>query len=428
MKENPGAGSKLSRRAFHLAAGAFCADWTWPARAGAPALRVSATPSIFQKVFKKLVQEFESLNPGVVVDLSVTARTQEDQIQGTLRDALIGNAPDVSFEGLNYLRLLQTRKIAQPLGPLTQRDGAWSIENHAAALSELGSVNGSVVGLATALSIPIIYYNTDRVVAAWGSRPIPEEWDSMLALLDALQRNARAGQLGAFCQHDKANWIYFSLVEALGGRMMTADERRIAFDQPPGLHALEIYQAFGRAGQARADMDTDQARQAFAGGGIGLLVDSSSSLTALERQVGDRFRLGTARLPLIPGGHLPAAGIAAILQTRDPSRVSTAWSFMKFVTGLHAQTLIGKDTGYLPANNLVVRRRDCLGAYYDAHPLLQPVIASMPFATRWHAFPGNNAPQIDAVIFDAVSDVVTLFKPPAQALNTMKRLVQELLA
>jgi multiple sugar transport system substrate-binding protein len=293
-------------------------------------------------------------------------------------------------------------------------------------VTENGSVDHSIVGLSAAVSVPIIYFNADLIAQIWG-RPIPQQWDQMLALVDTLGKRVRPGVMGGYCQHPTGNWIYLSLVESLGGSMMSPDRSRIAFDEMPGRRALEIYQAFGRTGQARADMGNDQARQAFASGAIALLVDSSSSLTMFENQIGGQFKLGTARIPIAPNGHIPPSGVASILLARDPIRQSAAWKFMKFVSGPQGQIILGKSTGYFPANELVVQRADWLGAYYQARPLAQPVIESLPFTSRWRLFPGDNSAKIDAVIFDGVASVVTLKQTPDQALATMKRDAEALL-
>ena len=87
-------------------------------------LRVNATPSIFKPTFERLRDEFVSRHPGVAIDLRTTARDQEDQVQATLRQALIGELPDVSFEGMKYLRMLQRRQIVAPLTQLIAGDAA----------------------------------------------------------------------------------------------------------------------------------------------------------------------------------------------------------------------------------------------------------------------------------------------------------------
>ena len=74
-----------------------------------------------------------------------------------------------------------------------------------------------------------------------------------------------------------------------------------------------------------------------------------------------------------------------------------------------------------------MKRPEMLGSYYEARPLFRPVVASLPFASRWYAFPGNNSAKIDSVIIDGVGSVIRLSKTPDQALSAMRRAVQVLL-
>jgi len=417
--------ANISRRSFVAGAAAF--PWVAkPSPTNAVTLRVSATPSIFKKTFETLSREFQRRHPGTVIELTASARDQEHQIQDTMRRALIGDLPDVSFEGLKYLRILERRRIAVPLDGLVGRQAAWTAD-FGDSLIESARVGRSIVGLGAALSVPIIYYNASTVASATGSNPLPQDWDQLLTLIAELGRTARPGMLGGFMQHASTTWNYLAMVESLGGSMMNASENRITFDDPPGRRALQIHAAFGRAGQARADMDREQARQAFASGAIALLVDSSSSLALLEKQIGGRFPLGTARIPVAANGRIPVSGIAAVLMAREPSRQAVAWDFIKFVCGSVGQTIIGKSTGYFPANDGVMKRPEMLGSYYEARPLFRPVVASLPFASRWYAFPGNNSAKIDSVIIDGVGSVIRLSKTPDQALSAMRRAVQVLL-
>jgi multiple sugar transport system substrate-binding protein len=218
-----------------------------------------------------------------------------------------------------------------------------------------------------------------------------------------------------------------SLVASLGGNMMNADESRLTFDDDAGLAALGIYDSFGRAGQNRLDMGREQARQAFSGGAIALLIDSSSSLERLNKQIGGRFPLATARLPIASNGQLSANGIAAVVCSRDPIRQAAAWQFVKFVCGPVGQNIIGRSTGYVPANERVVRDPALLGDYYRARPLVQPVIESLPYAAPWYAFPGGNSMKIDAVLRDGVTSVVTLEKTTREAAVAMRRTIEHLL-
>jgi multiple sugar transport system substrate-binding protein len=426
MMTDPASTTSLSRRSFIAGAGAVVVAATTPGCARTEALRVSATPSIFRAMFERLTYEFRAAHPDIHIELTVSTRGQDDQIQATLRQALIGDLPDVSFEGLPYLPVLQSRRIAVSLDDLIRQDPEWNTSAFAPSVTENASVDHSVMGLSAAVSVPIIYLNVDLVAKLW-RQPIPQQWDQLLVLLDTLGQKAGPGVIGGYCQHPLGNWIYMALVESLGGSMMSPDDERITFDELPGKRALEIYEAFGRAGQARADMGLDQARQAFASGAIALLIDSSSSLTTFENQIGGRFKLGTARLPIVPDGHIPPSGVASVLLARDPHRQAAAWKFMKFVSGRQGQVIVGKTTGYFPANNLAIQRADWLGDYYQGRPLVRPIVESLPFTSGLRLFPGDNSAKIDAVISDGVAAVVTLTETPALALEAMKRNAEGLL-
>lgn len=386
------------------------------------ALQVSVTPSIFRPMFEALRTDFERHNPGLAVEITASARDQDQQILNTLRRNLIGDLPDVSFEGFKHLRVLARRRIGVPLDALLASDADWEAR-HGRTVVESARVNDMSMGLGVALSVPIIYYNADLL----GSTRIPDDWKGVVALVDALSKHAQRGALGGFIQHGSSSWNYLAMVESLGGSMMNADERAITFDDAPGRQALAIHAEFGRAGQARMDMDREQARQAFAAGMIGLMIDSSSSLALLEKQISDRFRLGTARIPRVANGRLPASGIAAVMMTRDSARQAAAWRFMRYVCGPAGQMLIGKSTAYMPANDIVVKRRELLGSYYQARPHVHPVVDSLPYAARWYAFPGDNSAKIDSIIANGVSSVISLSKRPEQALTSMRRSVQALL-
>lgn len=417
----------LTRRSFALGGIAAGAATMLPSHAATLQLRVNATPSIFKSMFQQLVQAFQQEHPEISIALNASQRDQTDQLHNTLRRALIDDLPDVSFEAMTSLVTLGARRIAVPLNSLIQSDPEWTGDRYDAALAEIGSVGSLVLGLGAAVSLPIIYYNLDRVGPVLGSAPFPQQWPAILALVERLARQAKRGELGGYCQHPHGGWLYMGLIQSAGGNLVDAQGRSAVFDSTQSLRALEIYQAFGRAGQARGIMGSDQARQAFVGGSIGVLVDSSSGLATFERQIGDRFKLATARIPLVAGGRIPVSGISSVLMARDDARQQAAWQFMKFVSGPAGQIIIGKSSGYFPSNAAVLRRADWLGSYYESHSLTRAVTQSMPFTTKLYEFPGNNSAKIYSVISDHVESVITLSREPAEALHSMKRTVEALL-
>jgi multiple sugar transport system substrate-binding protein len=161
---------RISRRSIIASALALGLQQRPHASTGNVTLRVNATPSIFKPTFEKLREEFVRRRPDIGIELRISSRDQEDQVQATLRQALIGDLPDVSFEGIKYLRMLQRRRIGVPLTQLIASDGDWRSDKYSDSLIRSTRVDGQILAVATAVSLPIIYYNVDRVSEVHGQQ------------------------------------------------------------------------------------------------------------------------------------------------------------------------------------------------------------------------------------------------------------------
>lgn len=98
----------------------------------APALRAQAPtsitvhysmPAIFKPAQDAVLEAFSRQFPGIRATYANPTPTYEDGAQLLLRGAATGNLPDVSFQGLNRLRLFAERGIAVDLRPLLAREG-----------------------------------------------------------------------------------------------------------------------------------------------------------------------------------------------------------------------------------------------------------------------------------------------------------------
>ena len=410
-----------------IAAGACCLWLLVPQAAAQPiTLEVTATPSIFTPMFEGFVAAFEAENPDIRIDLDTSRRDGNDLLQATLRQATIDRLPDVSFQYTNYLRTIADLGISVPLDDRVADDPAWTADDFSPSVTASGTIGDTVHGLGIAISFPILYYNADLVAAAQnGDASLPETWDEILALAGVIaDRNPDV--LGLFSRYHP--WFFQGLLGSHGGRMMNAEETAIRFTDDAGRQVFALLRRFGEAGQAQNDLSRAQARQAFMGGTIAILIDSSSSLASFEEQTANLFRIGTARLPLIADEPwLPAAGVAAVMMTRDEARQDAAWRFMRFVAGPQGQAIVAHNSGFVPANRVAVERPDVLGDYYARRPTMGAALTSVPIAVTWYAFPGENAGRIDRVIEDRLREVITLQQEPDAAMTALEDDLRSLL-
>ncbi|MDQ7251051.1 extracellular solute-binding protein [Dongia sedimenti] len=389
-------------------------------------LRISLVPSIFPAMFESLIRDFEAANPGVEMAITGSYRDQSDQFQATLREGMVNDLPDLSFQGYAYLPPLKQRGFTLRLDDLLSNDPQTAELGLSGAVTSTCIVDGELHGLGVGMSFPVIYINSELAKKAGADIDhLPQDWDGILAL--AKKINDGDSGKGAFFQiASGGNWTWIALLQALGGQMMNADGS-IAFNGPAGMQSLEIIRQFGLSGQARNDVSQDMARGEFQSGNIGVLFDSSSSLASFEKAAAGHFRVLTLPIPRATAkAAIPAAGIATVLHTTDPARQKLAWRFMTLASGKVGQTLVGKLTGYTPTNAVAIQTPDLLGDYYKARPAYGAGIASAQHAGTWFAFPGDNSIKASNEIREHLHALVTLKSDPKATMAAIESSVRTL--
>ncbi|SFT84939.1 ABC transporter substrate-binding protein [Paraburkholderia aspalathi] len=370
----------------------------------------------------QLIQRFRTEHPDIDLRVRPPAVDYDDLTQRLLRDNIAGSLPDVIFQGYNRSALTAQRGLATPLEPLLNADKDWAKHSYQPASDALCRYGNRTYGLPNLVSVPIVYYNVDLVKQAGGDpNRLPQTWEqisNLAARITALD-GKRVG--GFFDYASPGNWTFMALVDSQGSRMMSPDDRKIAFDGPEGMRALNVLKMFGAAGQV--DMSRDQAYQAFSTGGMGLIVTSSGFLKSLMKQA--KFEVRTAPLPLASNGHLPAGGNCLMMLTKDTGKQQAAWTFMKFMAGSTAQKTMFESTGYVPGNRLTVAQLEQSTDAKD--PRMTALLASSKSA-GWYSFPGKNSLRITEAIALHLQEVVTLKRSPEEAMKLMVNDVQNLLA
>jgi multiple sugar transport system substrate-binding protein len=400
-----------------------------PASAATEIEVLYAIPNIFKDVHEKIAAEFMAKHKDIRVKLRAPAESYEEGAERVLRDAITNKLPDVAYHGLNRQRIFVDRDIAVPVTPLIEKEKNWAAQGFSPAMNSLGVVQGKQYGMGFSISTPIIYYNLDLVQRA-GADPakLPATWDELFALAKRIERPAE--KIGGF-HFDwdiTGNWMWQALVFSYGGSMLTADEKRVAFDGPAGQQAIGTLSRMITDGTMK-DISQATALQDFVSGRLGIWSHSTSRLGGVTKQVGDKFRLRTHFFPVSSanGARLPAGGNVAMLFAKDPAKQRAAWEYIKFACGPVGATIMVNGTGYMPANELPGKDPALLGKFYEQNPNHLTTIKQLPLMTGWYAFPGENALKITDVIKDHLQTVVSRAKEPQQVLRTMAADVQPLL-
>lgn len=385
-------------------------------------------PGFFKDVMDTISKKFMEENPEIKITFATPSATYEEGIQTIMRQAGTAEMPDVTFIGLNRLRMVNERDIPVDLGPFMAKDGNMAEQGFSDNILKLAQVQGKQVGLAFATSNPIMYYNADLVRKVGGNpdQP-PKTWDEVIALSSKIKALGD-GNEGIDFRWQGDDWMFSALLFGAGGQMLSDDEATVAFNGPEGLKAFELVDRMVKEGGL--PVFTKQAgEQAFVAGKVGFAFQTTGALRNTIKNVGDKFDLRTAHIPLIDpvNGKLPTGGNAAVMLTRDANKQEAAWKFIKFAAGPFGASVVVPGTGYVPNNELAATSSDYLGNFYKENPLFRAGLEQMPLMQPWYAFPGSNGVKVTQTIVENLSRVVEQSAEPKEALDDAAAEVEGLL-
>lgn len=385
-------------------------------------------PGFFKSVMETISTEYMKQNPDVKITFASPSPTYEEGLQLILRQANSADMPDMSFIGLNRLRVLAERGVGVDLKPFIAKDAGFKDEGFSETLLNLARFNGKQMGLAFAASNPIFYYNADLVRKAGGDpEHMPTSWDDVLKLaakIDALGD----GTVGMGYRWMGDDWMFSALLFGNGGTMLTADEKKVAFDGPEGLAALTLLDRMVKEGKMPA-LTSDAMVQSFTAGKMGLFFWTTGGLKSIINGVGGKFDLRTTKMPVINAekGRLPTGGNAAVMFTKDPKKQEAVYKFIKFVAGPFGQSVVVPGTGYVPTNELAAKDDRFLKTFYEKNPLYQAGLSQLDLMIPWYSFPGNNGVKVTQSMVDNIAQLVEQKVTPEQALKAMSQDVTKLL-
>ncbi len=383
-----------------------------------------ANPNIWTETQEILAEEFMKSHPDVTIKLDGPADTYAEGVQRLLRQNVANDTPDVAYVGLNRLRILEDRGMTQPLDAFIGDNP--EEQGYTPALLSLGTYKGKQHGLATSASTLVMYVNPELVKKAGGSMDnFPTDFDGIIDL--AAKINALDSTIdGIWIEpHD---WRYQSLLGAHGGRPLNADESDVTFDSEAGIAAAGLYQRFTKEAGMKP-YGANDARQAFPAGTLGIMLESSSLQARFETAAGDRFKVVVKGVPLVAKDqasiYFPTGGSGIVMLSKDEAKQKAAWEYIAFVTGPVGQKIIVENTGYAPANAILVRDDAYLGEFYKKNP--NSLVAHTQIANHagpWYAYPGPNG----VAVTDEIAAALVEVREGADPAKTMKETAENVRA
>jgi sn-glycerol 3-phosphate transport system substrate-binding protein len=298
------------------------------------------------KVIDGLVADFNKAHP----DIQVTALYSGDYgaTDQKIREAKrTGSLPDVAVMG--FVPTAEPLGI-QPLDELIASSGGKQFLDRFWPSMLLNCVhNGKVYGLPFNRSTPVMYYNKDAFaeVGLDPEKP-PLTWDELMSAAQKLTRREgdRITRFGVTLPLD--SWLYYALVFANGGEVLSADGTKVLWDQRQNLEALQFWDDLINKHKVAPGNATFASEQDFVAGKTAILWSSTAALPMVRQRA--TFRWGLARIPRRGEFGPPSGGGDIVLFATDPAKRKAAWTFMTWMTDAPQAARFGIATGYVATN------------------------------------------------------------------------------
>jgi multiple sugar transport system substrate-binding protein len=379
------------------------------------------------KAFAHLVAEYEAQHPGQKV--STLFVNNDDTLQKVLTAVKGGSPPDVAYLygswAPNVAQIPQVVNLTQ----VVQKSGVnwadfWTGER------DVATVNGKVIGIPALVDNLAVVYN--KKLFAKAGLPVPgPDWTWQQFTADARKlTDPAAKQYGtAYVTPGSEDtvWHWEALLWEAGGSLLTADNKKAAFDSPAGLASLNTLRTMAVADKSMYLDPTDNAyANLFNSGKIGMLVTGPWDLGNFPD-----VDYGVQVMPSYPGtsgSHQTISGPDNwVIFDNGSSRVSAAEQFLLWLTAPAQVKSFSLATGELPTRQSVA----------DASGFDQQMDKLQPDVSTFTANLGNvkqarpqitQYPQVSQIIGTMVVSVLLGKSSPQAALASAASQVNQALS
>ncbi|MCZ8513759.1 ABC transporter substrate-binding protein [Paenibacillus filicis] len=352
---------------------------------------------------QKLIDEFKAANPNIDVEgIPVLSQDINAKVQA---DIVAGSPPDVAqlvFDGLDFA---VNNFNAKPLEDIVPADELKkNFEGFSPNGLKLGQLNGKTYGLPFTFSTPVLFYNAKLFKdAGLDPEKPPATWAEVKE--DALQIAKKTGAAGVHIAGATGNdWIIQALIGSNGGKVLSADRKKIQFGEPEAVDAIKMWQDLVVSG-AHSKMNDSEVVEAMSQGKVGMLLFTSALQSSfLKAAQAGGWELKAAPMPSFSSKPTTPvnSGSALFILSGDKKKQQAAWEFLKFVTGNRGYTIITSEIGYLPLRPALVEDPQYLKDWVTKNPLVKPNLKQLEKLQPWLSYPGQNWRQIETILLDSV--------------------------
>jgi multiple sugar transport system substrate-binding protein len=368
------------------------------------------SPTFGGPAAKELVQLFEAKHP----DIKVLEKFQPGVYTGLMQQLQVSLAakrpPAVAQIGYNLTAYAAGQFPHVLLDKYRKGDPAFfkGIPDNIMALGVLG---GTLHGIPFGVSTPVMYYNADLFKAA-GLNPDqpPQTWDDLQRQGAIIKQ--KTGKLAVYLQQPNDEWIDQTLIWGNGGRPLSEDGKRVGWDAPEAIEAMQMWQDMVNKSKIGANLTWEEGLQAFLSGHVAMCLTTIGRQEHMRRNA-TGFQVRAVPVPRFGSKPLATAtgGNVLMIFASDPAQEKAAWEWIKFVLSPEGATIWTRGTGYLPPRAELANDPRYLKPFFDEAPLMKAALQTFPYAKPWVSFPGPRGLEITKILIKARDEVLEGKRP-----------------
>lgn len=250
---------------------------------------------------------------------------------------------------------------------------------------DTGSQKVPLVALPFNRSTPIAYYNV-RMFKEAGVSP-PKTWQELVEVSKRLTvRDGDDTKVWGF-ELPVDWWFWFGMLHQAGGSLLTADGKHAAFQQEPGIRALELLVRLVKEDKVMKnppgrDFNAwEVANNDFLNEKVAMIWTSTAFLRYFSDHA--KFEVGTAFLPGDKKRAVPTGGtFFVVMDKKSAAEKLAGWTFVRWMTEPEQTAYWSKATGYMPVRRSALESPE-LKSFYAKNPNYQTSIDQLEVAVKF---------------------------------------------
>ena len=331
------------------------------------------------KVWNKIVDAFNKAHP----DIHVTASYQGGYtatLQKITTAIAAGATPDVTEIPNRY----GTPQFADSgkMIPLNRFMSKEEIEDIYEGVRVRFMWKGKLWAIPNATSTTLLYYNADmfKEVGLNPDKP-PATWEELVDAGKKLTRDLNGdGKIDKWglVTHTTTNYFLYALIFQNGGKLLSGEGEPL-FTSKEAIEACQFWAVWVHKYKIMPPLAHQPANKLFASGTAGMMWNSTSFLTKLEKQIGNRFDVRVAFLPKNKERGTDLGGTGLSIFKSNTKQEEAAWAFVKWVTSPKWAAYWSENTGYVMTTKSA-RKLKSHQEFLKANPQYNIAAEQMPYA------------------------------------------------